>query len=329
MRVNITQENGTEMEEITEFHVHTVAPGPDPYPEWNGTNPFPHPQISAVYDTVQFTRDPDDCIPTNDTGGGHCRTSSYVWEHQVLEIRFLRLLEFGDSDADGGYTPGEPILSQLDLADPAFLYAAVALDGQNLTLGPQTLPVRTHYPDGCCGESWEGWLSEDDATFSNFDGLTFRMSATGSANVTIVGYQWFRPRTFQGVNLTPFQAKLDMTYADYPFVDPDSRLALELNFTAFSQGSSTNWDVMPWPEGHAIGADSTNTTAIFAWASNATADGVETPVAGTVVDVDPLSRRVFLSYPQADLIQHDPVLGVTDKRIGAMPDRVVPPSSSL
>jgi hypothetical protein len=331
LQVEVTEANGTQVEEITEFLVQALTP----FRSSNGSSGFPWPMIGGVYNTLQIQRG-SGCRwinETNDPCGAPNATweQRVVWEHQVLEIRFMRLLEFRDSDGDGGYTPGEPILSQLDLADPAFRYAGIVLEGQNLTRGPQALPVRIHYEGG---PAWEGWLRHDDTGFADFDGLTFRMSATGPANVTIAGYQWFRPRVFQGVNLTPFQAKLDLTIADYPFVDPDSRLAWELNFTSFSQGSSTDWELVPWPEGQAIGADSANTTAIFAWASNATADGVSTRVSVSVVTVDDHSRHVFLGYPQANLIHHDPVLGITDKRIGAlpddaMPDGVVPPSFSL
>jgi hypothetical protein len=328
MSVEVSEQNGTPVEEITEFHVHVVVPGSEPYPPTNGTNMFPHPQISGVYDTVQMIRDPDHCVRSNNSQGFECGVPINTWNHSVLQIRFLRLLEFTDSNGDGGYTSGEPVLSEQDLADPSFEYASVFLDGLNETHGSQALPFRIHHPDTCCGESWEGWIGQNDTQFPFFDGLVFRLSATGPPNVTVTGYQWFRPRTFQGVNLTPLQVKLDLTIQDYPFVDSGSRLAWELNFTSFSQGSSTNWELVPWPEGQAIGADSANATAIFAWSSNATADGERARVVGTIVTVDDFSRHVFLGYPQASLIHHDPVLGVTDKRIGGAPDGVVPPSFS-
>lgn len=315
MNTKVFEQNGTQVEEITEFRVHAVAPGTDPYPPTNGTNQFPWPQIGAAYETLQVIRDPNNCVPSNNSVGLICGVPTGRWEHQVLETRFLRLIEFTDSNGDGGYTSGEPVVSQLDLADRAFRYAAVSLEGLNATRGLQALPFRIHYPDVCCGEGWEGWIGRNETPFADFDGLAFRISATGPANLTISGYQWFRPRIFQGANLTPLQAKLDLSIEDYPFVSTSSRLALELKFTSFSQGSSTNWEVLPWPQGQALGADSTNTTAIFAWSSSATADGVPTSVIGTVVPVDALSREVFLSYPRASVIEHDPVLGITDKRV--------------
>ena len=324
MDVALSEQNGTRVDEITEFHLHTVAPGKNPYPPANGTNPFPHPQISAVYDTIQVIRDPDQCVHSNNSVGFVCGVPLSSWQHQVLEVRFLRLVEFGDANGDGGYEAGEPILSQLDLGDAALQYAAPYLNGLNATTGLQALPFRNHYPDTCCGESWDGWIGQNETLFRSFDGLIFRLSATGPANVTITSYQWFSPRVFQGTNLTPFQAKLDLTVAAYPFLDVGSRLALELNFTSFSQGSPTNWEVLPWPQGQALGVDALNTTAIFAWSSNATAEGVPASVVGTVVPVDAFSRHVFLSYPRADLIQHDPVLGITDKRVSSREEIIVP-----
>src|SRR5436309_6003732 len=56
-------------EEITEFHVHTVAPGKDPYPSANGTNPFPFPQITAFYDTTQIISNASECVPANNSVG--------------------------------------------------------------------------------------------------------------------------------------------------------------------------------------------------------------------------------------------------------------------
>ena len=117
LRVNVTEANGSQVEEINEFLVQAATPGR----RVNESSAFLRPQISAVYNTLQIRRG-SGCMPTNGTCDPRNITweQRVLWEHQVLEIRFLRLVEFGDSDGDGGYTPGEPILSQLDLADPAF-----------------------------------------------------------------------------------------------------------------------------------------------------------------------------------------------------------------
>src|SRR5207249_3060213 len=153
-RVNVAEANGSQVEEINEFLVPAATPGR----RVNESSAFLRPQISAVYNTLQIRRG-SGCMPTNGTCDPMNITweQRVLWEHQVLEIRFLRLLEFGDSDGDGGYTPGEPILSQLDLADPAFHFAAVVLEGQNLMQGSQALPVRIHYLD----YGWEGWLRQN------------------------------------------------------------------------------------------------------------------------------------------------------------------------
>lgn len=326
MSVQVSEQNGSRVEEINDLHVLVLAPGQDPVPPSNRSIPAPRPMISAAYDTVQVIRNPDYCVPSNSSVGFTCGVANATWRHQVLEIRFLRLIEFSDTNGDGGYQAGETVVSQLDLSDRAFRYDPVSLTGLNATTTPRPLPTRAYHPDICCGESSEGWIGQNESGFRDFDGVTFRLAATGPANVTVAGFQWFAPRMFQGVNLTPFQGKLDLTIESYPFLDAGSRLAFELNVTAFSQGSATNWEVVPWPDGQGIGADSANTTAIFAWSSSATADGISTPVAGTVASEGALSRHVFLGYPRADLIQHDPLFGISDKRLG---DAVVVPPPGL
>ncbi|MGI0149939.1 MAG: hypothetical protein ACREDF_10475, partial [Thermoplasmata archaeon] len=93
--------------------------------------------------------------------------------HQVLEMRFLRLIEFQDSNGDGAYSAGEPVDSQIDLSNLSVRYAPPYLDGLNETSGNMALPFRNHYPNVCCGESWDGWISQNDSIFPSFNGLIF------------------------------------------------------------------------------------------------------------------------------------------------------------
>jgi hypothetical protein len=120
-----------------------------------------------------------------------------------------------------------------------------------------------------------------------------------------------------GFNVTPFQVKLDFEIAAYPYLSTDSRLALHLSLTSFSQSSELAWTVVPWEGGEGIVADSANMTSGFLWSSEATVDGVQSSVIGTVVSVDTLSRDVYLSYSHGALIEHDPFLGLEDKRLSA------------
>lgn len=323
MNATFSQASGAKTEEITEFHVHVVVPGKDAYPSVNGTNLFPFPQVTAFYDTSQVIRDPSLCVPANNSVGFVCNAPRVNWQHQVLEIRFTRLLEFTDTNGDGGYSAGEPVVSEVSLADRSFHYAMPYLYGLNDNAGRLDLPVRNRI-SVVDGNSSEGWLGQSDAAFKAFRGLAFAMSASGPLNLNVTGFQWFTPRSFQGTNVTAGHVKMDWSLGSYPFRAPNSRLAMEINVTSFSQLSSTNWEVVPWANGSALGIGAANTSAVFAWSSTAIADGASSPVVATVIPVDTLSRNVYLSYPQAALIQHDPVLGITDNRLGGQV--VIPPA---
>ena len=155
------------------------------------------------------------------------------------------------------------------------------------------------------------------------------MSATGAVNLTITGSEWFQPREFHGVNLTASQVKLDLHIANYPFGGTGTRLAFDVNLTSFSQGSATQWNTVPWPEGQGLSMDARNTTALFAWSSDAIADGRLVSVVSSQASVDAFSRHVLLAYPTAASIDHDPVFGIHDKRVTGSPGVVGPPTGVL
>jgi hypothetical protein len=315
MNATFSDRDGASTEEITEFHVHVLAPGKDLYPSANGTNPFPFAQVTAFYDTAQVIRDPNQCVPSNNSVGFECNVPHVDFQHQVVEIRLTRLLEFSDIDGDGAYSPADPVVSQMSLDDRLLHYAIPHLYGLNDTAGVVDLPIFSRVSE-VTGNRSQGWIGQTDGTFRLLDGLAYTIQATGPVNLTITGYQWLSPRSFQGTNMTPGQVKMEFDIGSYPFQTSNSRLALELQVTSFSQQSSTNWSVSPWNNGEAIGSDAVNTTAVFAWAATALADGAPAPVFGSVVPFDALSRTLFLAYSHGDLIQHDPVLAITDKRLG-------------
>ncbi len=301
LSVNHTAPGNTSFTDAAEFHLGVFAPGGDPYPAANGTNPFPYPQISAAYD------------------------SQNLQLHQVLEFRFLRLVEFQDSNGDGAYSAGDPIDSQVDLANLSIRYSPVSVQGLDNAGNFIDLPVLNHYPNVCCGESWDGWLSQNDTGFSSFAGLHFSLAASSTFNFSVSAYQWFTPQAFHGANVTPTSVKLDFRIEDYPYVSTTSRLALEANLTSFSQGTSSNWNMVPWPEGQGLSSDAGNTSAFFAWSGEAYANGVLAPVVSTVLPGDAYTRTLYLSYPHAAYLAHDPVLGISDKRISGG-SNVIPPS---
>jgi hypothetical protein len=314
--ITVTNPNGSHAEEITEFMLYTRVPGKDAYPAMNGTNAFPYPEISAIYDTTYILSRPSDCIWVNDSRGLVCNVPRYDYQHQVLEIRFARLVEFTDSNGDGAYNPGEPVLSQVDLSSRGEHYSMPNVTGLDASGAAVALPVINNLSQPCCGGHFEGWVGEKDALFPTVRGLRTSFTATGLASLTVTAYEWFEARQFQGENLTASQVKLDLRIAGYPFASSNSRLALDVNLTSFSQGSATQWNMIPWPEGQGVGMNAGNTSAMFAWSGTAEADNVRASVASSQTVTDAFSRHVFLAYPRASVIEHDPVFGIVDNRIG-------------
>jgi len=314
MNSTFSDRDGVKTQEITEFHVHAVVPGKDPFPLANGTNQYPLPQVTVYYDTSQVIQDPNQCVSANNSVGFVCGVPHVDLQHQVLEIRLVRLLEFSDTNGDKGYADGEPILSQVNLDHRSMQYAIPSVFGLDDSAARINLPIR-HNSSASYGDSSDGWLGQNEAAFGSFDGMGFTLSGSGPVSLAVTGYQWFDSRSFQGTNMTPGRVKIDLSIGSYPFQSLNSRLAVELNVTSFSQQSSTDWSVLPSTYGEGLGIDASNTTAVFAWASTALADNVSAQVVGTVLPVDSLSRSVYFSYPYAASIQHDPVLGITDKRL--------------
>jgi len=102
MNSTFSDQHGVRTQEITEFHVHAVVPGKDPFPLANGTNQYPFPQVTVYYDTSQVVQDHKQCVSANNSVGFVCGVPRVDLRHQVLEVRLVRLLEFSDTNGDKG-----------------------------------------------------------------------------------------------------------------------------------------------------------------------------------------------------------------------------------
>jgi len=102
MNSTFSDQDGVRTQEITEFHVHAVVPGKDPFPLANGTNQYPFPHVTVYYDTSQVVQDPKQCVSANNSVGFVCGVPRVDLRHQVLEVRLVRLLEFSDTNGDKG-----------------------------------------------------------------------------------------------------------------------------------------------------------------------------------------------------------------------------------
>ena len=106
------------------------------------------------------------------------------------------------------------------------------------------------------------------------------------------------------------------------FVASDTAAALEFNLTSshfrFSANESGSSD--------GVFTNASAAQAFFTWSPNATADGVSSTVRSTVIASNE-SATVYLSYPRATAIYHDPVVGLAyvGQRFSAAPPG--PPST--
>lgn len=310
MNTTLFEADGFSVLEINEVVVLLRAPS-------NGTDRYPLPMISLSYDTLQIVRNMADCRAANTSVGFACVAPFERRTQHVIEIRFLRLLEYRDENRNEIYDQGEDVSSQVNLADPGIDYGAPLVAGLDGFGAPGTLPLQIEEPDVCCGNHYAGWVGQKDPSFDPSRGLVFSIGGRGPVGFSVLAYQWFSGRTFQGVWVTPMQLKLEFRIAGYPFAENDTRLAMELNMTSFARDSESYWTVTAWDQGQNLTAGAENTTAVFAWSSSALADGLAGPVGASVVRVDQYSSQVFLSYPHAAEIQHDPVLGVIDRRLNS------------
>jgi len=189
-----------------------------------------------------------------------------------LNVRLERIVEFRD-DGDGRLGPGDEIVQEFDRSDLDLQGLAV----ENVTAGGVPgVQVTAAYAFGGSGA------------------LALRVTAFG--NVT----------TFQGLEQSPVQIKLDLLLDDFPFVDTDTQPAIEMRAKAEAPDG-------PSLPANGISFTAGNLTAAFSWKTTALVDGVETPVGTTVTQLPDQPPEATLSvtfaYVRGTAIEHDPTFG--------------------
>ncbi len=234
-----------------------------------------------------------------------------------LEVR--RIIEYRDADGNGGYEPGDPIVNAISLARPESPHIRAwpfAFDGSMMNL-PYNWSTTTNET-----QLSEGALFAGDPLL---DQLSHFWISTGDgvpANLTVNSFFFLRPTMYEAVPLTPTALKLDLSLEHMSFVAGDTAAALEFNLTSrqfrFSANQSGSSD--------GVFTNASAAQAFFTWSPNATADGVSSAVRSTVIASNE-SATVYLSYPRATAIHHDPVVGLAyvGQRFSAAPPG--PPST--
>jgi len=239
--------------------------------------------------------------------------------HDTFDLEVRRIIEYRDADGSGGYEPGDPIVNAISLAQPESPHVRAwpfAFDGSMMDL-PYDWSTMTDET-----QLSEGALFAGDPLL---DQLSHFWISTGDGvptNLTLNSFFFLRPTMYQAVPLTPTTLKLDLSLEHMSFVASDTAAALEFKLTSsqfrFSANESGSSD--------GVFTNASAAQAFFTWSPNATADGVSSAVRSTVIASNE-SATVYLSYPRATAIYHDPVVGLAyvGQRFSAAPPR--PPST--
>jgi hypothetical protein len=119
-----------------------------------------------------------------------------------------------------------------------------------------------------------------------------------------------------GTIVSPAEIKIDFEFHNFPFEEDDSLLALSIKFQT---NAGYNWQNNTKGEDEGLAEDETavelegkDAKGYFAWANKAMADGVEVEVLGSPLKDHANDKNMFLNYPHATHIIHDPKIGVED-----------------
>lgn len=121
----------------------------------------------------------------------------------------------------------------------------------------------------------------------------------------------------EGVPIRPSEVKFDVEVSLFPFERSDSALALLLTLETEVEPKMN----LTGTQGE-LDAVGERYEGFFRWAANVTADGVQAQVGSTILALETESntegggefeveRTVVLSYPRADSLVHDPVVGIS------------------
>jgi len=193
-----------------------------------------------------------------------------VGSEAELTVRLERLVEFLD-EGDGLLGPGDDVRQEYDRSD----LTLTSLDVANVTAGGVPgLQVTATYGFGGTGR------------------LGFRATVFG--NLT----------TFQGLEQSPVEIKLDLLFEDFPYSENGTLPAIELRAKAEAPDG-------PSLPANGISFTSGTLSATFAWKTTALVDGVEMPVGTTVYRLPDEGTEAALSvafaYGRGLLtIEHDP-----------------------
>jgi hypothetical protein len=193
-----------------------------------------------------------------------------------LGAELERVLEFKDVNGDGAFQESDEVQEEYD--DDDFVLTNISTTNVS-SGGVDGIQVTTTY------------------AFVDHPGSTMGFRVTAFGNLT----------TYQGLTQTPVEMKMDILFTAFPYTEDDTLPAIEFKVEAESPEE-------PNITANQVSIQSGNFTAVFAWESTATVDGVEEPVGITVLERETeieegeieVEADVVFAYARGDDIVHDP-----------------------
>jgi len=116
-----------------------------------------------------------------------------------------------------------------------------------------------------------------------------------------------------GTIIAPAEIKIDFEFHNFPFINETSLLALETKFqtnAVYQIKEETRGEDEGYAENEdSIEFESKSAVGYFAWAENASADGDDIEVLSSPVKAEGSGKFMYLNYPHATHIIHDPKIG--------------------
>lgn len=229
-----------------------------------------------------------------------------VETEQKLEVVLQRLFEYRDANGNGAYDDGETVVSAYRIGGSGDSLSDAPDSGQ---MNWATPTIADHQVGAKSGKKM-------GAT------ATFGPNGSGEFGLDMMVFGDFT--NLASGQLKPTDVKIDFIIKHYPYEADDTAIGLLLKTKTKQEVEMEHEDIENDEEG--ITASSTTdvnqVTLMFAWKQSATIDGVDLPVATTVLSSAMESeqdgsesefeykKRFVISYARGDVIVHDPVAGV-------------------
>ena len=138
---------------------------------------------------------------------------------------------------------------------------------------------------------------------------------SGLFTVTLGATERFA-RTTGGL-ISPMEVKVDLAIRNWAWVRSDTRLGLRVDFntTDRARAEATSEDeARGWAADESqVNVTAGNDSLFFSWARTAMADGMSVPVESTPLEPRTGGYEMYLVYPHADAIAHDPKIGAVSE----------------